>query len=178
MDPLTKPAAQKSEHSSKLLQRSKTISLSLDPAQNRLTVICHFYDQQQYLVSLPMDRLARREGEEEELDFHSAREELDSIIASTNASCQQARHISTKEDRQQWWESRDELDARLKQLLENIEKRWLGPFKVGALVLLQKSDSVNRFSGSAHVIGSAVCIGIKIVWYRCTDCLETLFSPD
>lgn len=79
---------------------------------------------------LPFDRLGRREEEEELFHYDVGRDELRDIIQQSNALAQGAKKVNSAEGRQDWWTERRALDDRMKTLLENIEKRWLGAFKV------------------------------------------------
>lgn len=90
----------------------------------------HRHGQCPVVVRLPFDRLGRREEEEELFTYQTARMELLDIIHASNASSQRAKHVDGAEARQEWWTERRELDGRLGTLLDNVEKRWLGIFKV------------------------------------------------
>jgi separase len=79
---------------------------------------------------LPLDRQGRRDSEEENLSFEKTLEEFEDIISSSDRSTKNAYLATDKESRANWWAERSQLDARLKDLLDNIEFCWLGAFKV------------------------------------------------
>jgi len=106
------------------------VHISVSELLDCMFVTRHRHGQHPVVVRLPFDRLGRREEEEELFTYQTARMELLDIIHSSNASSQRAKHVDGAEARQQWWTERRELDGRLGTLLENVEKRWLGVFKV------------------------------------------------
>ena len=132
-----------SRHSNAILfEASQTISTHSLPETWSVVQLCvnelldcmfitrHRHGQEPVVFRLPFDRLGRREEEEELFTYQTAKLELLEIIQSSNSSSQRAKHVDGTEARQQWWTERRELDSRLGALLENVEKRWLGVFKV------------------------------------------------
>jgi separase len=79
--------------------------------------------------------------EEEHLSFEDAMAEFAEIIRLSNAGTKAAVHVNKddEEARSKWWKQRNDLDTRLKDLLENIEFCWLGAFKVR--ILLKRGSS-------------------------------------
>lgn len=113
------------------------------PAAWSLVNICLSGDADALLISrqrqgaeavvfkLPLDRLARREGDEDlSLPYSAAAATLRDIIDRSNAGTQNAKFVDGKEGRAAWWQERKELDSQLQGLLEGIEDVWLGAFKV------------------------------------------------
>lgn len=85
------------------------------------------------VLKLPLDRLARREGDEDlSLPYSLAAATLRNIIERSNAGTQNAKFVNTPEGRAAWWQERKELDGQLEALLGGIEDVWLGAFKVSA----------------------------------------------
>ena len=83
------------------------------------------------VFSVPLK--GRREEENEEtFTFDDAISEFEDIMRSSQERTHQASNIKSddKEAKATWWAQRQELDGRLKALLENIEFCWLGAFKV------------------------------------------------
>ncbi|KAK6585609.1 hypothetical protein PZA11_002336 [Diplocarpon coronariae] len=68
------------------------------------------------------------DADEEVFGFEQGHAELHEILGMANESAHDARDRTGKEAKTAWWEEREALDARLKDLLENIEKVWLGGF--------------------------------------------------
>ncbi|GAA5940472.1 hypothetical protein JCM1841_001027 [Sporobolomyces salmonicolor] len=108
-----------------------TISLHLSSERDCLVLVRHRRDAEPIVFKLPLDRLARREGEEEEeaFTYDVAASELKEIIELSNAGTQNAKHVDGKEARAAWWQERKELDRRLQKLLQTVEGAWLGAFK-------------------------------------------------
>lgn len=121
----------------------QAISISLDKENNRIYITQHRPGRSRPLTfSLLMDRVGRRESEEQPFDFQCAQEELSEIIERTNATSREAKHVASEEDKTAWWSERRSLDERLKVELENIEHRWLGVFKVSLTMLVLISTEV------------------------------------
>jgi len=72
------------------------------------------------------------DDEDEYLTFHDAIHELREIVRLSDEGTKEAAHVKPddNEARAAWWKQRAELDARLKNLLGNIEFCWFGVFKV------------------------------------------------
>lgn len=72
------------------------------------------------------------DDEDEYLTFHDAIYELREIVRLSDEGTKEAAHVKPddNEARAAWWKRRAELDARLKNLLGNIEFCWFGVFKV------------------------------------------------
>ena len=81
----------------------------------------------------------RRDGgageDEEHLAFEDAMQEFSEIIRLSDEGTKNAINIRSDDQdaRSNWWKQRNQLDQRMKDLLENIEFCWLGAFKVGCL---------------------------------------------
>ncbi|KAG6813285.1 hypothetical protein H0H92_012440 [Tricholoma furcatifolium] len=81
------------------------------------------------------DRRDSGDTEDEEqqlLTFDDAVNELKEIIRLSDERTKAAVNIKPedREARATWWKERAELDTRLEKLLDNLEFRWLGAFKV------------------------------------------------
>ena len=106
-----------------------TVSLHLSRKQDHLILVRHRRAEEPVVLQLPLDRLARREGDDDAFTYDVAAGELGEIIAASNETASRAKHVRTKEDRAEWWAERKELDDRLKDLCQTIEDAWLGAFK-------------------------------------------------
>lgn len=126
--------------SSVLPDKWSAISIHLTPEHDSLIIVRHRRASDPLLFKLPLDRIARREGEDDGLTYEVAIAELKNIIENSNAGTQSAKHVQGKEERVAWWQTRKELDERVQTLLQTMEDAWLGAFKV-RLVL---SSSSNR----------------------------------
>lgn len=80
------------------------------------------------MLRLPLGRNNSIDADEEVFGFAEGHSELMQIIELANESAHDARDMTTREAKKDWWKEREGLDARLRDLLENIEKVWLGGF--------------------------------------------------
>ncbi|BGP15795.1 separin protein [Rhodosporidiobolus nylandii] len=123
------PALTDSSMSSALPESWSAISIHLTPEHDSLILVRHRRASEPLLFKLPLDRLARREGEDDAFTYEVAAAELKEIIELSNQGTQSAKHVDGKEERAAWWQARKELDQRLQALLQQMEDAWLGAFK-------------------------------------------------
>lgn len=124
------PILTETAFSAVLPEQWTTISIHLSPERDCLLLVRHRRGGEPLVFKLPLDRLARREGEDESFTYDIALEELQDIVLANNNTAQNAKNIKDKEARAVWWAERKELDERLKVLTQTIEDDWLGAFKV------------------------------------------------
>ncbi|RYC62966.1 hypothetical protein CHU98_g3266 [Xylaria longipes] len=105
------------------------VSLSLNETKNELCITKLKAGSSPFALRLPLDRACSRDADNEVFDFPQGRSELLELIQQANRTCHDARDMSQKGAKSEWWAEREELDERLKQLLDNIELTWLGGFK-------------------------------------------------
>lgn len=79
---------------------------------------------------LPLNRMSNLEKGNLVFDFNTAVEKLNDIINKSNESIKPAvtSSIKSKEDRKNWWRLRFSLDLEMKELLDDMEHKWLGAF--------------------------------------------------
>lgn len=116
--------------SSQLPKNWTVVSIHLTAENDSLILVRHTSNVDPVIFKLPLDRLARREGDEDTFSYSIAKDELGEIIRESNISAQNGKFATEKEGRAAWWKGRKELDARLKVFTENLEEVWLGAFKV------------------------------------------------
>ncbi|KAK4048368.1 separin protein [Microbotryomycetes sp. JL221] len=116
------------------------VSLHLSASRDCLIITRHERGSKPIIVRAPLDRIARREGEEESMSYDMAIGELRDIISASNRGTQEAKNVEGKAGRAAWWAERKELDVRLKTLLEAIENEWLAAFK-GTLLQAHFDDT-------------------------------------
>ncbi|KAJ3356481.1 hypothetical protein HDU83_000831 [Entophlyctis luteolus] len=123
------------------------VSLSADADLNDLYISrISAKNHEPVVFRLPMKRQAIREGEDTGFGLHDILAELDDIIATSDSSAKLAAQLAaerreqTREERVSWWKTRKQLDARLKDLLGQIEQYWIGGFKG----LLLKDDFLDE----------------------------------
>ncbi|KAJ3326347.1 hypothetical protein HDV06_000223 [Boothiomyces sp. JEL0866] len=105
-------------------------TLSVDPLKKNL-IVSRATNKSRILFKLPLTRFATREGgiNGEGFDYHAASEELNSIMELNKSSTQNAKNCKSSKDRNNWFQSRKELDLKLKELLKKIDQIWFGGFK-------------------------------------------------
>jgi len=104
------------------------ISISLSDSHNELSITKLQAGHSPFILRLPLGRHNSMDADEEVFGFEQGQTELREIIELANKSAHDARDMNGKEAKAAWWEERESLDARLRDLLENIEKVWLGGF--------------------------------------------------
>lgn len=140
------------------------ISISLSDSRNELTISKLQAGQSPFVLRLPLGRNNSIDADEEVFGFAQGHSELLEIIELANESAHDARDMTTREAKKDWWREREALDDRLRDLLENIEKVWLGGFtgifsqhgrRQTLLARFQKSFQgiLDRHLPSRHKIG-------------------------
>ncbi|TGJ86130.1 hypothetical protein E0Z10_g2626 [Xylaria hypoxylon] len=128
------------------------VSLSLNENENELCVTKLQAGFSPFALRLPLDRACSRDADNEVFDFPQGRSELLELIQLANRTCHDARDMSQKGANVAWWAEREELDERLKQLLDTIELTWLGGFKGIFSQHHKRSNLLARFQKSFQVI--------------------------
>ena len=125
-----------------------TISLSEDCKELRLAKLRTAHTP--FMLVIPLDRQCSRDGEEQIFGFEEGKSELLDIIdlATYSAHDAKSRDMSRKGAKTEWWEARAALDARLKDLLGNIESIWLGGFRGIFAQQTHRHDLLARFQRS------------------------------
>lgn len=124
-----------SDIAASLPQNWSVLSLHVTPDEESLLAVRYDAGRRPLILQLPFDRTSRREGEDIIFSLQYARAEMSEIIESANATSQNAKNVTSLEDRREWWTERKALDRRLAALLLNIERRWLGAYKVCSPVI-------------------------------------------
>ena len=127
-----------------------SISLSENREELRLSKIRS--GQVPFVVNIPIKRQGSHCNEDEDFGFKHAKEELLDIIDLANHSTHDGANGGRKMTKSQWWQARETLDARLKDLLVNIENVWLGGFKAVLTRIVPRQDLLSRFQQSFYNI--------------------------
>ena len=90
-------------------------------------VLSKIHAQGCIVVRLPLLK-NHPEADEQPFTFDCASKELSTIIKLTNESAQAAKDVVDRQDKERWWDTRKNLDDRLRVLLENMETCWIGGF--------------------------------------------------
>ncbi|GAW11158.1 hypothetical protein ANO14919_005000 [Xylariales sp. No.14919] len=128
------------------------VSLSLNDNESELCVTKLQAGFSPFALRLPLDRACSRDVDNEVFDFPQGRSELLELIHEANRTCHDARDMSQKGAKSAWWAEREELNERLKQLLDTIELTWLGGFRGIFSQHHQRSNLLARFQKTFQVI--------------------------
>ncbi|KAI9886715.1 MAG: Strongly-conserved Zn-finger binding protein (TFIIIA) [Watsoniomyces obsoletus] len=109
--------------------RWAVLSISLSDNMEELTISRLQAGQTPFTLRLPLTRHNSRDADEEVFGFKQARDELVKIIDAANFTAHDARDMTKKGAKSRWWAEREALDAKLRDLLLNIENIWLGGFR-------------------------------------------------
>ena len=128
------------------------ISFSLSESQNEVRVSRLRSDQSPFIISIPLNRHNSRDPDEETFSFDQGKAEMLDIINLANYSTLDMPDTSRKGAKTEWWEARAALDARLKDLLFNVESIWLGGFRGILSPDAQDNNLLLRFQQTLHGI--------------------------
>lgn len=128
------------------------LSISLSESQDEVRVARVRSGQSPFILTLPLTRHSFRDPGEEYFGFKAARDELREIVTLANFSAHDAQDMNRKGARSEWWEVRAALDARLHELLVNIENVWLGGFRGIFSQHEQSYELLSRFQQSLQNI--------------------------
>lgn len=124
------------------------ISIALSDSRNEISITKLEAGYSPFVLRLPLGRNNSIDADEEVFGFEQGHSELLEIIDLANESSHEAGNITGREAKAVWWEERGALDARLRDLLENIEKVWLGGFTGIFSQHSRKPDLLARFQKS------------------------------
>ncbi|OIW33794.1 hypothetical protein CONLIGDRAFT_667037 [Coniochaeta ligniaria NRRL 30616] len=124
------------------------ISISLSENKHDLCITRLQAGQTPFVIRLPLERASSRDADTEVFNFQQGRAELLEIIKLANETCHDARDMSIKGAKAAWWADREALDNRMKELLENIERDWLGGFRGIFSQHQRRPDLLARFQKS------------------------------
>ena len=105
------------------------VSVTMSDNKKELYITRFQSGKSQLMVRLPLNRHNSRDDNEEVIEYEVAVSTLKDIIAKSNTSTHHAKYMENKADRAIWWGERKALDKEMSDLLEGIEKTWLGGFK-------------------------------------------------
>jgi separase len=124
------------------------VTMSINEARNELRLAKLRANQTPFVVMIPLSRHAPDGDDDESFGFDEGKAELQDIISAANTSSQSALCVSKKGAKTAWWDERTALDARLKDLLMNIENIWFGGFRGLFSQLQPRHDLLSRFNSS------------------------------
>ena len=128
------------------------ISISVTDDHGELRLSRLRAGQPPFILAIPLNRHNSRDCEEDVFGFDQGKTELANIVDLANYSTHDAGDMSKKGAKTAWWEARAALDARLKNLLINIENIWLGGFRGIFSQHIPRHDLLSRFQQSFYNI--------------------------
>ena len=126
----------------------RVISVSLSDSRQELSITKFQARHSPFILRLPLGRHNSMDADEEVFGFEQGHAELLEVINLANESAHDAHGRTGREARAAWWAKREELDARLRDLLRNIEKVWLGGFTGIFSQHVRRPDLLARFQKS------------------------------
>lgn len=106
-----------------------TISMTLSESREEIWVSRVCSGQEPLVLKLPFKRESIADCKGRLFDFDQGKSEMLDIIACANSSAHHGGDLSQKGAKTKWWNTRSALDARLCDLLTNIEQIWFGGFR-------------------------------------------------
>lgn len=105
------------------------LSMTLSQERDEILVSRMRSGETPFILRLPLTRHNSLDQDDEIFGYDQGRAELQDVIRLANSSAHSAQDLSHKGAKTEWWERRATLDARLKDLLTNMESIWFGGFK-------------------------------------------------
>ncbi|KAL5421420.1 hypothetical protein PMIN04_005581 [Paraphaeosphaeria minitans] len=127
--PMTSPNDFQHDYIDIIPETWSAVSLALSEEQHELYITRYQRNTSPFVLRLPLARHSSRDLDEEEFTFTDGKRELEEIIELSDFTTRNAKDLTSREGRRQWWEDREALDVKLRELLLNIEKIWLGGFR-------------------------------------------------
>lgn len=106
------------------------ISLSIDVDQQLLRVMKRENMQDNVVLILSLVRFGGK------LSSIEAKAQLNSIVAQSDSVSRSGKDCDSKENKQNWWKQRRQLDEKLCAVISSMETEWLGLFRT----LLRRRD--------------------------------------
>ena len=132
-------------------QNWNVVSMTLSQERDEILISKLRSGQTPFILRLPLNR-HNSSDQDENFGYDQGKAELQDIITLANVSTHSAKDFSRKGAKTEWWEGRATLDARLKDLLTNMEAIWLGGFKAIFSQTLQSPTLLSRFEQSLQNI--------------------------
>lgn len=128
------------------------ISMSLSESQDEIRIARMCSDQSPFVLSLPLNRQNSRDPDEDVFGFQDGKDALQEIIGLANYSAHTSQDMAREGAKSEWWQVREALDTRLKDLLFNVESVWLGGFRGIFSDYRQSPQLLSRFQQSLQNI--------------------------
>ncbi|KAF9894926.1 hypothetical protein FE257_004548 [Aspergillus nanangensis] len=128
------------------------LSLSLSADRDEFVISRLQRDRSPFLLRLPLKRGSSEDDEEEQFTFEDGRLEMQKLIKLANESAHAAKAQIDRQMKKNWWKTREALDQRMENLLQNIENVWFGGFRGIFSPVPHDAAPLTRFANSFHSI--------------------------
>lgn len=120
-------------------------SISLDITLQEMYVAQYRAGEPPLVVKLPLNRADERRrrrhpgGANCGITYEQAFTEFEDVIQHSDETIQSNKATLLKKEIEDWWITRSLLDTRMKKLLEQMERSWIGGFKVSQGTMKKKA---------------------------------------
>ncbi|CAG7948856.1 unnamed protein product [Penicillium nalgiovense] len=128
------------------------LSLSLSADRTEFVVSRLQKDRSPFLLRLPLHRGNSEDDDEEQFTFEDGKEEMQELIKLANESAHAAKAQTDKLSKKEWWKTREALDRRMENVLQNIENIWFGGFRGVFSPLSRETTALTRFASTFQSI--------------------------
>ena len=128
------------------------LSLSLSADMTEFVVSRLQKDRSPFLLRLPLRRGNSDDDDDEQFTYEDGKEEMQELIKLANQSAHAAKAQTDKASKKEWWKTREALDRRMENLLQNIENVWFGGFRGVFSPLTRDSHALARFASAFQCI--------------------------
>ncbi|KAI9724848.1 MAG: hypothetical protein M1812_000124 [Candelaria pacifica] len=132
--------------------RWTVISTSIGESRDEIFISKLQAGHSPFILRLPFSRHNSRDADEEVFGLEEGKTELLELIELANFSTHQARDMTSKGAKSEWWAEREALDDRLKDLLVNMENMWLGGFRGIFSQHVRRPALLARFQSSFQIV--------------------------
>lgn len=122
-------------------------SLTLDPINQDLYAVQMRTHETPFVVKIPFDRSTHRLNALGVISYKAAVTEFQEIIRGSDETIQNSNDCNEPSQVEAWWNTRKDLDDRLKNLLDSIENQWFSGFKVRIHIYFLQLNLNLRFLG-------------------------------
>ncbi|GAA5799445.1 hypothetical protein HPULCUR_004860 [Helicostylum pulchrum] len=104
-------------------------SLTLDPVNQELYAVRMRTKELPFVVKIPLNRSFHRLNAHAVIAYSDAVTELQEIVDGSDETIRNSQSCHEQGQIEAWWNTRKDLDGRLKKLLDSIENQWFSGFK-------------------------------------------------
>ncbi|KAG0170304.1 hypothetical protein DFQ29_009352 [Apophysomyces sp. BC1021] len=144
-----------------LPNRWTVCSLTMDPHNRDLYVSRMRASETPFVVKLPLDRVVHRQTTHDVLQYSEAAAELNDIIRSSDETIHGSKKNLEKQEVNEWWMTRMQLDRRLKKLLGRIENDWFSGFRASGLLCGNYHEHEAELTNFQKLISSIITSAVS-----------------